>query len=70
MDVSLAPGQFVTLEHGRGVEICVAQGRLWITEESRLDDIWLSAGESASLHGDGRALIEAVDASRVHIEKN
>jgi len=66
--IALSPGEFMRIEAPRGVEVSVRSGRLWITEEARNDDIWLKAGESASLAGDGLALIEALDASCVRIE--
>jgi hypothetical protein len=65
--VRLAAGELLTLEQPRGVEVMVEAGRLWITEESRSEDIWLEPGQRACLAGDGLAVIEAMNASRVCI---
>ena len=57
---SLAAGELLRLEHARGVRVCVQSGMLWITEEARNEDVWLRAGEHASLRGEGLALLEAI----------
>ena len=64
---TLAPGELLRIEHGRGVHVCVQSGVLWITEEARNDDVWLRAGEHAALTGDGLAVLEAVGSTRVRL---
>lgn len=67
-DVALAPGALLRLDRARGIEVSVRSGCLWITEESRPDDIWLRTGERTSLGGDGLAVIEAIGATQVRLE--
>ena len=63
-DVKLAAGEVLSLDHARGIEVSVQAGCLWITEESRPEDIWLCTGQRTSLGGDGLAVIEAIGASQ------
>jgi hypothetical protein len=65
-DVQLAAGEVLSLAHPRGIEVSVLSGCVWITEESRTDDIWLCTGERTSLGGDGLAVIEAIGAANAH----
>jgi hypothetical protein len=65
-DVQLAAGTVLRLDHPRGIEVSVQSGCVWITEESRPDDIWLCTGGRTSLGGDGLAVIEAIGASNAH----
>ena len=65
-DVNLAAGTLLSLDHARGIEVSVRSGCVWITEESRPDDIWLCTGERTSLGGDGLAVIEAIGGSDAH----
>lgn len=63
----LAPGELLRLETAQGVEVSVESGLVWITEESRTEDIWLAAGQCARLQGRGLALVEAIAGTHVHI---
>ena len=65
----LAAGELVRLRHARGAEVTVLSGRLWITEESSNEDVWLGAGEHASLGRDGLAILEAVGHTQVEIQQ-
>ena len=67
-EMALRNGEIVRLPRGRGHEITVRAGRLWITEEACNDDVWLEAGQHANLSGDGLAVIESVGASCVEID--
>lgn len=67
LERTLRNGEILSLSRGRGHEITVLAGRLWITEEACNDDVWLEAGQHANLSGDGLAVIESVGASRVEI---
>ena len=64
---TLAPGEVLRIEHARGVCVCVQSGLVWITEEARNDDVWLRAGEQASLTGDGLAVLEAIGTTKVRL---
>ena len=64
---SLGAGDVVRIEHARGLEVSVQSGLVWLTEEARNDDMWLQAGESAALLGDGLAVLEAVCNTRVRL---
>ena len=64
---ALAAGELLRIEHARGVQVCVQSGVLWITEEARNDDVWLRAGEHASLTGDGLAVLEAIGHVKVRL---
>lgn len=68
-DLLLARGEVMHIDAPRSVEVSVASGRVWITEESRPDDIWIAAGERVRLQGPGRAVIEAIDTACVHVER-
>jgi len=64
---TLAAGEVMRIEHARGVRVCVQSGLVWITEEARNDDVWLRAGEQASLTGEGLAVLEAIGMTRVRL---
>jgi hypothetical protein len=65
----LARGALVRLDASRGVEVSVRCGRVWITQERDARDLWLTAGESVQLEGEGLALIEADRDAHVRIER-
>jgi hypothetical protein len=67
MVISLEAGEFLRLEEQDGIEVRCESGRLWITGESRPEDVWLKSGETASLGGPGLTLIEAMDLTRLRI---
>lgn len=56
----LAPLQVLRLTHAAGTRITLLGGRVWITESGRTDDVFLSAGESHRVEGDGVVVIEAM----------
>jgi hypothetical protein len=55
----------VTLAGGHGATLRVLDGQVWLTEEDHLEDQFLVAGQSYTLQGLGRAVIESP--SRAHI---
>ncbi|HTS86567.1 MAG TPA: DUF2917 domain-containing protein [Usitatibacter sp.] len=65
--VNLAAGAVLRLDCPGGVEVVCDAGRVWITEERNLEDLWLAAGQSVRLARRGLALLEATQASRVRI---
>ncbi len=65
--LTLRTGEVLRLDDPQGVEIACDAGRVWITEESGLDDFWLGAGQSVRLGRRGLAVLEATQAARVRI---
>jgi ferric-dicitrate binding protein FerR (iron transport regulator) len=65
--VALARGELLRLDAACGVDVSVESGRVWITQESNPRDVWLTAGESVHLDGEGLALLEADRQARVRI---
>jgi hypothetical protein len=63
----LAAGEILRLDDPEGVEVACDAGRVWITEERGLDDVWLRAGQSVRLARRGLAVMEATQAARVRI---
>lgn len=64
---ALAAGELLRLDAPRAIEVACESGRLWITETARTDDVWLRAGESARLLGEGTVVLEAVDGARLSL---
>ena len=50
---------FLRLRGARGVAIEIVDGRVWITEDGRDEDSFLSGGGSYRVAGDGLVLVEA-----------
>ena len=65
--MNLPAGKLLRLEDARGVEVACDSGRVWITEERSLDDVWLGAGQSVRLARTGLAILEATQAARIRI---
>ena len=63
----LRRGQLLRVDPRGPVEIGCLAGRLWITQASRADDVWLLPGEAAVMQGRGLVLVEADAASRVRL---
>jgi hypothetical protein len=59
----------LAVEGARGLQVRCESGRLWITEEGRLEDVVLEAGQSTTLLLQGRALVRALAESRVAVER-
>jgi hypothetical protein len=59
MMVKLKHRDFLRLCAARGVAIEVVDGRVWITEDGRGEDSFVSGGGSYRVAGDGLVLIEA-----------
>ena len=64
---SLEAGEFLRLEPGEEVEVRCQAGRLWITREDALEDLWLSGGEAAIVDPAGLTLVEAVGQTHLSI---
>jgi hypothetical protein len=67
--VSLEEGEFLRLSKPQGTQVLVESGRLWITQPSRNEDVWLQDGERTELQEPGPALVEAVRMTRLRIEQ-
>jgi Protein of unknown function (DUF2917) len=57
---TLLPGEALSLEIGPGPrELSVTEGRVWLTQTGRLDDVWLAQGQSVQLASGSRVVLEA-----------
>jgi hypothetical protein len=65
--LKLGAGEVLRLDDAEGVEVACDAGRVWITEERGLDDVWLRAGQSVRLARRGLTVMEATQAARVRI---
>ncbi|HEX9397618.1 MAG TPA: DUF2917 domain-containing protein [Burkholderiales bacterium] len=66
--IELAAQSLVSLQDGEGTRVYCLQGSLWITEERSRQDIVIGSGGSYRLAGGGRAIVQAMGASRVAVE--
>ena len=57
--LNLSPNAPLTIAEGAGTRIHVVSGRVWLTEEKQVDDIFLSAGMAYRLRGAGRIVVTA-----------
>jgi hypothetical protein len=67
--IDLRRGRVLRLPGGAGQTITARSGAVWITEEGRLDDVVLAAGESARLGRRGLALVEAFEDASISLER-
>ena len=67
--VSLEEGEFLRLARPQGTQLMVESGKLWITQPSRNEDVWLQDGDSTQLQEPGPALVEAIRMTRLRIEQ-
>ena len=58
--LELLPAQILRLRAAAGVTISCDHGILWVTQEGRARDDFLSAGESLCIGSTGLTLVEAV----------
>jgi Protein of unknown function (DUF2917) len=65
----LTVGALVKLNGAEGTEVRCLSGRLWITQESELDDAILIAGGAFTLTNNGLAIIEALLPSHLIIHR-
>ncbi len=57
--LSLTEGAVLNISDGKGRSLRVVEGRVWITQQGSLDDIFLDAGESHTFAGAGSAVVTA-----------
>ena len=63
--LELAAGELLRLDDAGAVEVSCESGRVWLTEERDTRDVWLEAGDRATLAGRGLALVEAIQPARI-----
>ena len=57
--LSLTDGALLNISDAKGRSLRVLDGRVWITQEGSLDDVFLDAGESHTFQGTGSAVVTA-----------
>jgi len=67
MVLRMKPNDFLRLRGARGIAIDVVAGRVWITEDGRALDSFVSAGSSYRVAGDGLVLVGAEPAGEARI---
>ena len=64
--ILVAVGTPLSLSDGLGRSLRVVQGRIWVTQEGSLDDLFLDAGQSCTFESAGSIVLtaEGVDGER------
>lgn len=57
--LSLTDGAVLNISDGKGRSLRVLQGRVWVTQEGSLDDVFLDAGATYTFDGPGSAVVTA-----------
>ena len=57
--LSITNGALLNIRGGKGQSLRVVEGRVWVTQEGSLDDVFLDAGASYTIDGDGTAVVTA-----------
>jgi len=65
--IDLGPDQLAAVHAAAGARVRVEEGRVWLTEEGRLQDLFIGAGREEVLGSGKRALIEGIGGARVVI---
>lgn len=65
----LSKRQTLSLADGAGVRIEARAGTVWVTQDHDLRDMVLREGEAVTLHGNGQAIVQAFEASRVSLSQ-
>jgi len=63
--IGMTRGNIVRVEDGRGIEVSVAYGSVWITQYKDTDDVCLGAGESFRIAREGATIMSALKPSLV-----
>lgn len=66
-EICLRDNQPLRLDGARGLRIECMVGMIWITETGHPDDIFLSAGQSYRLAGNGISLVESIGDGRIRL---
>jgi len=64
----LGSGTLATGKFERSRLLLVRRGHVWITQEGRTEDFWLSAGDALILQPGKMVVIEAAIASEIYLE--
>ena len=67
--IDLRRGRLLRVRRGAGTTVTAHAGAVWVTEEGRLDDVVLAAGQSVALGHRGVALIEAFEDASISLER-
>ena len=59
MPIGLFPGTPLNIEHAEGATLRVVRGRVWVTQEGSVDDVFIDAGAGHTFRADGRVVISA-----------
>ncbi len=65
--LDLPGGTLVPFPSAPGERVRVLHGRVWLTEEGDLNDVFLAIGEEVALGGRGLAVIEALTPARIQL---
>lgn len=65
--IELRPGTTLKLERGRGTQVQVTGGSVWLTQHGDARDYVMRDGDSLTLSGEGTTLISAFAPSSLHI---
>ena len=65
--LTLAPGALLHISEGRGHSLRVLEGRIWVTEEGRPDDVFADAGQTVTFEQPGLAVVTAEGRRRATI---
>ena len=57
--LSISKGALLNISDSSGRTLRVLEGRIWITEQGSLDDVFLDSGESYRFDGSGTAVVTA-----------
>jgi hypothetical protein len=57
--LSLTDGALLNISDAAGRSLRVLDGRVWITQQGSLDDVFLDAGDSLTFTGSGSAIVTA-----------
>lgn len=68
MEIELDGEELVSLPDIRGRRLTVVEGRLWLTLDHDLRDIFLGAGDSFTVDRDGVTLLHALAPTRLRID--
>ena len=66
-ELCLLPRQTLSFGDAAGVRVEARAGAVWITQDHDLRDVVLKEGESYTLPGDGRAIVQAFGPSRIRL---
>jgi hypothetical protein len=63
--IGMTRGRPIRVEDGRGIEVSVVYGSVWITQHHDTGDVCLGAGESFRIDRDGATILDALKPSVV-----